>query len=62
MRAWANIEKQYSEWELHIVGPDNDLNVERAVFPGPAYGSEKSRTYWSPDLPVFYVRNAVKKV
>ena len=62
LKSWADVEKQYPEWELHIVGPDNgkylsemqalakDLSVERAVFPGPAYGSEKSQTYWSADI------------
>jgi len=62
LRAWARIERQSPGWELHIVGPDNDeyslqmqaltkdLRIERVVFPGPAYGYEKSQAYWSADL------------
>jgi len=62
LRAWARLERQHPDWDLHIVGPDNggylshmrvlseDLRVERVTFPGPVYGSEKSRAYWSADL------------
>lgn len=62
LRAWTRLEKQYPDWELHIVGPDNggylsqmqalakELCVERVAFPGPAYGSGKSQAYWSADL------------
>lgn len=60
--AWSVVERKYPDWELHIIGPDNngylsqmralakDLLIERVVFPGPVYGSEKSRAYWSANL------------
>jgi glycosyltransferase involved in cell wall biosynthesis len=60
--AWARVENQFPDWELHIVGPDNggylsqmqvlanDLNVKRVIFSGPVYGDEKDRTYFSADL------------
>jgi len=62
LRAWAILERSFPEWELSIVGPDNDgylyqmqtlakgLNIERATFPGPAYGEEKRKVYQSADL------------
>jgi len=62
LRAWVKLEKRYSGWELHIVGPDNcgyssqikalveDLKIKRIAFSGPVYGSEKRRTYLSADL------------
>ncbi len=62
LKAWADVEKLYPEWELHIVGPDNEgylsqmqalsreLNVKKVVFPGPIYGNEKDRIYFSADL------------
>jgi len=62
LHAWAKLEKQYSDWELHIVGPDNigylskmqalaeELKIKRMTFPGPVYGSEKRRAYLSADL------------
>lgn len=62
IKAWADVEKQNPEWELHIFGPDSDgylarmqaltreLNVKRVFFPGPIYGDEKDRIYFSADL------------
>jgi len=62
LRAWAAIEKDFPDWELSVVGPDNngylcrlqnlakDLNIEKVTFPGPAYGEEKCRVYQSADL------------
>ena len=62
LRAWAALEKNFPDWELSIVGPDNngylyqmqnlagDLNIEKVTFPGPAYGEEKCRVYQSTDL------------
>jgi len=64
LRAWARIERQYPGWELYIVGQEDDngkyllqlqalakvLRIERVTFPGPAYGYEKSQTYWSAEL------------
>lgn len=62
LRAWAILENKFPDWELYIVGPDNDgylyqmqnlakdLNIERVTFPGPAYGEEKCRVYQSADL------------
>jgi len=62
LRAWAKLEKQFSGWELYIIGPDNGgylsqmqklaegLSIKRVTFPGPVYGSEKRRAYLSADL------------
>ena len=62
LRAWSRIERQYPDWELYIVGPEDDeyfsqmqtlaknLHVERVTFAGPAYGYQKSQAYWSADL------------
>jgi len=62
LNAWSDVEKFYLDWELHIVGPDNrgyllqmqalakDLNIKRVFFPGPVYGDEKGREYFSADL------------
>lgn len=62
IRAWAKIEKQFTDWELYILGPDNDnylyqmntlarhLSIKRINFAGAVYGSAKSQAYWSADL------------
>ena len=62
LRAWGTLEKKFPDWELFIVGPDNegylyqmqalakDLNIERVTFPGPVYGEEKRKVYQSADL------------
>lgn len=62
IRAWAKIEKQFTDWELCILGPDNDnysarmnslakdLTIKRINFAGAVYGSAKSQAYWSADL------------
>ncbi len=63
LRAWANLEKHYAEWELEIVGPGDppgylqqmkalakDLHIRRVSFPGPAYGRAKTLAYSSADL------------
>jgi len=62
LRAWGTLEKKFPDWELFIVGPDNEgylyqmkalakyLNIERVMFPGPVYGEEKRKVYQSADL------------
>lgn len=62
LHAWSVIEKQYTEWELQIAGPDNNgylfemqslarhLRVNRVAFSGALYGYDKSQAYWSADL------------
>lgn len=62
IRAWRSIQTEFLNWELKIVGPDNEghlefiknlcceLGVERVVFCGPVYDIEKSRTYSQADL------------
>jgi glycosyltransferase involved in cell wall biosynthesis len=62
LRAWGALEKNFPDWELSIVGPDNDgylyqmqnlakdLNIEKVTFTGPVYGLEKCRVYQSTDL------------
>lgn len=62
LRAWRRVQDRFPEWELGIVGPDNEgwlgkmqalaqsLRVERCEFPGPAYGAAKSEVYRRADL------------
>lgn len=62
LRVWGILEKEFPDWELFIVGPDNegylyrmqalakDLNIKRVTFPGPVYGEEKRKVYQSADL------------
>jgi glycosyltransferase involved in cell wall biosynthesis len=62
LRAWRNVQDQFPDWELHVVGPDNigylnkmlklshSLGTERVSFPGPAYGAKKSKIYQQADL------------
>jgi glycosyltransferase involved in cell wall biosynthesis len=69
LRVWARVEKKFPEWELFIVGPDDDgylyemqtlardLKIERVTFPGPVYGEEKIRIYQSADLFILPTRS-----
>jgi len=63
LRAWRQVQAEYPEWELHIVGPADspsylntlralasDLGVCRAEFAGPTYGPAKSRAFRNSDL------------
>ena len=62
LRAWRNLQRSAPDWELVLVGPDNDgylaemsalsreLGLERVHFPGPAYGPRKSEAYGQADL------------
>jgi glycosyltransferase involved in cell wall biosynthesis len=62
LRAWREVEATSPDWELRIIGPDNDgylrmmqelastLSLKRAYFEGPAYGDEKSHIYRSASL------------
>ncbi len=62
LRAWRRVQDQAPQWELCIVGPDNegclqqmqklarDLRVERCAFQDPVYGRAKSEVYRQADL------------
>jgi glycosyltransferase involved in cell wall biosynthesis len=69
LRAWRNVQEQFGDWELHIVGPDEgghgrlmqdlsrQLGAERVLFAGPLYGDEKSQMYRAADLLVLPSRS-----
>lgn len=62
LRAWANLEPRFAEWDLVIAGLDENgheadmkvlvtrLGLRRVSFPGPVYGLEKERLFRSADL------------
>jgi glycosyltransferase involved in cell wall biosynthesis len=62
LHAWRAIQHRFREWELHVVGPDEnsyvadmralaaDLNLERVVLSGPVYGANKLDAYRAADL------------
>lgn len=62
LRSWKEVEAQFPTWELKIVGPDNEgylatmrnlasgLDLQRASFAGPAYGSDKQAALAAADL------------
>ena len=62
LRAWHVVYRQFPEWELEIVGPDNEgylfkmkrlaskLRLERVLFRGPLYGRDKERAYQRADI------------
>ena len=62
LRAWAAIGARFLDWDLHIVGPDNEdylskvqalaasLRLKRVVFRGPLYGNDKLEAYRSASL------------
>jgi glycosyltransferase involved in cell wall biosynthesis len=62
LHAWKRVEKKFSDWELHIAGPDNQgylnemqelakqLQLEHVVFRGALFGEEKLLAYRSASL------------
>jgi glycosyltransferase involved in cell wall biosynthesis len=62
LRAWSAVAARFPEWELHVIGPDNDgyaaelksltaaLRAPRIHFRGPAYGEDKWRELAASDL------------
>jgi glycosyltransferase involved in cell wall biosynthesis len=62
MRAWSAIQTRFRDWELHVVGPDDNghlaevralataLKLERLVFHGPLFGANKLSAYRSAEL------------
>lgn len=62
LNAWRTLEHEFPDWNLRIVGPDNnhtakelinlarDLALQRVEFSGAVYGSEKFNAYRDADL------------
>jgi len=62
LRAWAALEAQRPEWDLHIAGPDevnhtaelkalaSELGLRRVVWHGAVHGPDKAALYRSADL------------
>ncbi|MGZ9158269.1 MAG: glycosyltransferase [Nitrospira sp.] len=62
LRAWSNLHRSYSTWELVIAGPDEvghraemqklagELRLERVLWHEPIFGKEKLDLYASADL------------
>ena len=64
LNAWAALYRMFPEWDLEVVGPDNDypgyrvqleglatkLQLQRIAFRGPVYGDEKARAYQQAEL------------
>lgn len=62
LRAWQQIQNDFPDWELCIVGQDHagyqrqlkklvhHLKLSRVSFPGPVYGTEKTKMFFSADL------------
>lgn len=62
LRAWGAVFTRFPDWELKIVGPDNNgylyelrqlaakLKLQRVVFTGPLFGKEKAQAYFDADL------------
>jgi glycosyltransferase involved in cell wall biosynthesis len=62
LRAWARLEARFPDWDLEVVGPDNEghleqmqrlagaLGLARVAFRGPLYGEDKLRAYATADL------------
>jgi glycosyltransferase involved in cell wall biosynthesis len=62
LRAWADVARNFGDWELRLVGPGEDsyvsrlaqlatdLQLPRVSFGGPSYGAAKIREYGSADL------------
>jgi glycosyltransferase involved in cell wall biosynthesis len=60
-RAWAQLHRDFPNWQLQIAGPDADGHADEvrselsrlgaeADFVGPVYGEEKARLYRNADL------------
>ena len=62
LRAWSAIQTRFRDWELHVVGPDDNghlaevralataLKLERLVFHGPLFGANKLNAYRAAEL------------
>lgn len=62
LRAWAEVEQQFPDWDLHIAGPDSrgygktvqalasTLRLQRVSFRGPLFAAEKDDAYHSASL------------
>jgi glycosyltransferase involved in cell wall biosynthesis len=62
LRAWKAIQDRFRDWELHVVGPDDNghladvralvvgLQLDRLVLSGPLYGPNKLNAYRAADL------------
>lgn len=61
IQAFLRVNARYPDWELWIVGPDDDARYARhlrelagnqdcVIFPGPAYGHDRSEAYLQADL------------
>lgn len=62
LRAWQAVVRQFPEWNLRLVGPDEDghraelerlvseFKIERVSFAGPRYGADKGVEYAAADL------------
>jgi len=62
LKAWAQLQDRFPDWELLIVGPDHygsiakmqslakQVGAKRVSFPGPVYGEEKLQVYKNADL------------
>lgn len=62
IRAWAAIQDKFTNWDIHIAGPDNggyleqvirlasELKLKRIVFSGALYGDEKWQAYGNADI------------
>ncbi|MBV9124903.1 MAG: glycosyltransferase [Planctomycetes bacterium] len=62
LKAWRNVQAQAEDWELHLVGPEQegylgilkklaaDLRIERVTFRGPVHGQAKTEEFRRADL------------
>lgn len=62
IRAWSQIQNQAPEWDLHILGPDEnnyraellklsrELNAERVTLGNAIYGKEKTNAFFDADV------------
>jgi glycosyltransferase involved in cell wall biosynthesis len=62
LHAWHAIENKFSDWDLHITGPDEDgylaemqalaakLQLQRVFFRGPLFGEDKKAAYSNASL------------
>lgn len=69
LQAWKAIQHRFRDWELRIVGPNDNghladvrslvrkLKIERIVISGPLYGADKVNAYRAADLFVLPTRS-----
>jgi glycosyltransferase involved in cell wall biosynthesis len=62
LQAWAQVERQFPDWDLHVAGPDSrghgetlralaaSLQLQRVSFRGPLFGREKHDAYRGASL------------